>query len=180
MAVLDRWSRARAATTVVVFVTRNLDDADLRWLYGEIDDLVRRAGLSPVVVPCDEMGVCPQYRELARCARDLRAYFFGIRPWLRRRLCDEYRCRPDIGEADAAIDASFEAVQLAEERLRTANAMFISLQEGLGDLSDADDRLRGARAILQDARDSYAAALARYHRMWLSARGVRTAKSLRS
>lgn len=46
-----------------------------------------------VVLACDEMGVVPSHRDrIAANMEELPAWFFGVRPWLRQRLCGAYGC----------------------------------------------------------------------------------------
>lgn len=186
MSVLFRWGRSNQGDAqVAIFVTRSLPDApdprqnpaherdDLRWIYARVEDVVRSVQGRAVVIPCDELGVCPTDRELAKSVSGLPAYFFGIRPWLRRKLCEAYGCRAVSLEHDATVEASFAALQLAEERLKAAEDMIRSIEEALVGVTDVEARLRGPRRLFEDARAAHARALARYHGAWLSSLGGR-------
>lgn len=174
MAVLDRWGRRRdTEPDAVVFVTRNLDPGEQLSLYGEVESVFRESGMIPMVVPCDEMGVCPEFRGEAQRAHGLPAYFFGVRSWLRHKLLAQYGCRVASAGRNPAVDVSFERVELAEERLRTAEAMLRSFEAALGDVTEEDPRLSAPRAMVRDARNVLESAMDRYQNAWLATYGVR-------
>lgn len=173
MSVLHRWGKLQHARgSVVVFITRNLKRDALGCLYDSVDNFSRDTGAKLIVVPCDELGVCLEYREIAEGVRTLPAHFVGIRPWLRRKLCARYECRPDDAHADVSLNASFEALQVAEARLRIAEEMFSVVAKALADIEDHDERLREARTLLDEARDAYRTALSRYYGSWLASRRI--------
>lgn len=178
MSVLGRWGNLQQVRGgAVVFITRNLKRSPLGRLYGLVDDFSRDTGAKLIVIPCDELGVCLEYRELAVGVRGLPARFVGIRPWLRRKLSEEYECRSDDARGDASLKVSFEALQVAEARLRTAEEMISVVAEALADVSNRDERLSGARAVLEDARNAYATALSRYFGSWSTSHRIPSART---
>jgi hypothetical protein len=178
MSVLDRSRGTEPGQTgAVVFITRNLPAPELGRLYDEIDDFTRDTGAKVIVIPCDELGVAPEYRGTAEAARDLPARFLGIRPWLRRRLSETYRCRAVDTGRDVSLNASLEALRITEERFRMAEDMIRTIEGALGDVADRDERLKEPRSMRDEARDAYAAALSRYYAAWSSSRGLRPAKA---
>ena len=116
MSVLQRWGRARRDAEAVVFVTRNLVPDELASLYNEIDDDIGdRLPDRVIVLPCDEQGVSPGFSWLTPSVEGLPSYFFGIRPWLRRRLAEHYRCSR-VAESSPQMQRILETLAAEIER----------------------------------------------------------------
>lgn len=178
MSVLHKWNQSRAAQAgAVVFVTRNLSDVEIGRLYAAVDDFSLRVGVVLAVIPCDELGVCPEHRAAAAKIRGLPASFMGIRSWLRRKLLDAYDCRLLDARPSPQVDTTFEALAVVEERLRTAEEMACATETALADVADRNERLARVREILGEARDAYATALSRYHGAWLASRRLTSVRT---
>lgn len=179
MSVLDRWGKLRRdRPSAVLFITRNLPRAELGRLYDEIDEFSRAIGAELIVVPCDEFGVCPEYRDVADGAHGLSASFVGIRTWMRRKLCETYGCRHARGRGDMSLKAAFDALQIAEGRLRSAEEMLGAVEEALTGVADREERLTGARSLLSESRDAYVTALSRYYDAWARSRRLPSVRSV--
>lgn len=174
MTVLDRWGKRRAGQPdVIVFVTRNVDDHEMLGMYGEIEDTIRAARQIPLVIPCDEMGVCPEYRSELEGIHGLPAYFFGIRVWLRHHLTLRYGCLPAHASALLGVELSFERVEIAEEKARTAVEMLRRAESAFADLPGAEQGLSSLRAHAAAAQAAFEQALRGYHDSWLSSLRLR-------
>ncbi|HRI63035.1 MAG TPA: hypothetical protein PK156_02325 [Polyangium sp.] len=173
MPVLQRYGKRQPNARIVVFISRNLKIDELSRLYKDIDGLAQNANACPIVIPCDELGVCPQYKPLLRDVRGLPGYFFGIRLTLKRAITAAYGCTPIEQPSNTPLNASFESLQFVEERLLMAERMLQACESALTDVAESSERLKECQSIVHEARADYASALSTYYETWAIYRGLK-------
>lgn len=163
MSILERYAtRQVPAPRAVVFISRKFGSGrEQRRGFDRIVDLERKFDKAIIVAACDEMGVIPAHRHrMGEPLLRVPAYFFGIRRWLRRRLCEEYGCVEVVRRNGPPIHSDpIEHVRVAEQDLDTAAAVLHALREALLGLPDSEARLRPALERLDVARKAYGRAL---------------------
>lgn len=175
MSVLPRWGHAREGIEAVCFVTRNLVSEELATLFNRIDAIREERQAPLLVIPCDEMGVCPTYTGDLEGVRGLPAYFLGLRPLLRRHLAARYGVRAVTEREGAHVHQALLGVLHGEvERVSATLREVEALQRTIGEtVSNEVERaavLAALSGTITTAREGLREAIRRYQEAWLGRR----------
>ena len=176
MSVLERWGAADKEVEAVCFVTRNLIPVELAALYNDIDSLHAETSTRLLVIPCDELGVCPTSAPDLDGVRGLPAHFFGLRPSLRRHLTKRYGVRAVVSEAGgraapAVLTSLHAEVERASAALCTVEALRRKVEEVVLQDLERTTLLAEFSGPITDARKGLRDALHRYHDAWFGRAG---------